>query len=410
MGRKYKNNRKYKGIQQTSNTSLRIGFSYKGKQQYETRECDPTDEKAWQEAAEIVVDIKREIRDGTFDYLRWFPDSEKAKKYAPTGGAFLKHYLPYFLEIRKNGIQKMGKEPMAESTYALCKMRNEKILIPAFGKLCVDEIDANHVYAWAEKYGADKTTKTLSNIISVLRVALDFAVLENKITINPIKNVSVFGKIKSEKIDKHDPFDRDEMHDIFMNCSGQLHNYFRFAFFTGLRTSELVALTWDDYDARRKTITVDKAKTDWDYVAGDPKTFASDRTVHLSPTAIYALDCQKIHTKRAGKEIFHNPHTDQAWDSSKKIAKQFKTVCKNAGVTYRKPYQTRHTYASMQLTEGENLAFISAQLGHTDVSFTLRTYASYIQTYRPDAGYKADAAFSDIGINQNNENLVVLSK
>jgi integrase len=410
MGRKYKNNKKYKGVQQTSNTSLRIGFSYKGKQQYETRECDPTDEKAWQEAAEIVVDVKREIRDGTFDYLRWFPDSKKGKKYEPTGGAFLKDYLPYFMKVRKNGIQKMGKKPISNSSYAYYVRTITNQLIPAFGDLCVDEIAADDVYAWGEKYGKTTTTNTLSNIISPLRVALDFAVLEKKINVNPIKNITLYGKRKNEKVSKHDPFDRDEIKDILMACKGQMHNYLRFSIFTGLRPSEVCALTWDDYDPVHKTINVDKALTDADEDVGEVKTAASERTVHLSPTAVWALTCQKVHTKLAGKEIFHNPHSNVAWKGSAPIRKQFQVVCKNAGVRYRKPYQTRHTYASMQLTVGENLAFISQQMGHTDVAFTLRTYASYIQTYKPDAGYKADAEFTDLELSGKDKKLVVLKK
>ena len=411
MGRKQKNNKKYTGVQQASASSLLLNFSYKGKQHREAVECDPTDEKAWQVAAETVVDIKREIRDGTFDYQRYFPNSKRAKKHAPTSGAFLKDFLPHYLEVRKQGIPKMGKKPMSNSTYKVCKMQMEKVLIPAFGKICVDEITADDVYAWAEKYGKSTTTKTLSNIISPLRVALDYAVMQKDInlTINPIKNINLYGKVKSEKVNKHDPFDRDEIKDILMACEGQLHNYIRFAFFTGLRTSELCALTWDDYDAVRKTISIDKALTDWDDgEVGECKTAASERTVHLSPTAVWALTCQKVHTKLAGKEIFHNPHQSKTWAGSKAIRKQWKTVLKNAGVRYRKPYQTRHTYASMQLTVGENLAFISEQLGHTDVAFTLRTYASYIQTFKPDAGYEADAAFTDLVVSGKDKKLVVL--
>jgi len=145
-----------------------------------------------------------------------------------------------------------------------------------------------------------------------------------------------------------------------------------------------------------KTISVNKALTDCDDEPADVKTAASDRIVHLSPTVIHALDCQKMHTKLAGREIFQNPHQNERWKGSEPICRQFKTVLRNAGVRYRNPYQTRHTYASMQLTVGENLAFISEQMGHTDVAFTLRTYASYIQGHRPDAGYKADEAFTDL--------------
>lgn len=51
---------------------------------------------------------------------------------------------------------------------------------------------------------------------------------------------------------------------------------------------------------------------------------------------------------------------------------------KKAGVRYRNPYQTRHTYASMMLSAGENLAWVSNQMGHSDVLITARTYARWI--------------------------------
>ena len=77
MGRKHKWNEKYEGVNYQSKSSLRLNFSYKTKQQFQTYECDPDQEQSWQVAAEIVVDIKRDIRDGAFDYKRWFPESKK---------------------------------------------------------------------------------------------------------------------------------------------------------------------------------------------------------------------------------------------------------------------------------------------------------------------------------------------
>ncbi|MGN6985796.1 tyrosine-type recombinase/integrase, partial [Neisseria sp. P0008.S010] len=37
------------------------------------------------------------------------------------------------------------------------------------------------------------------------------------------------------------------------------HNYFELAFFSGMRTSELIALTWQDIDFQRQCVRVNKA-------------------------------------------------------------------------------------------------------------------------------------------------------
>jgi len=51
---------------------------------------------------------------------------------------------------------------------------------------------------------------------------------------------------------------------------------------------------------------------------------------------------------------------------------------KKAGVRYRNPYQTRHTFASMMLSAGENIAWVSAQMGHSNVLITAKAYARWI--------------------------------
>jgi integrase len=66
---------------------------------------------------------------------------------------------------------------------------------------------------------------------------------------------------------------------------------------------------------------------------------------------------------------------------------------------YRYPYQMRHTYASTALQEGEDLGYISDQLGHIDKSFTLRTYTRFIKGNNSDRGKKLEDAFKNVAKN-----------
>lgn len=67
---------------------------------------------------------------------------------------------------------------------------------------------------------------------------------------------------------------------------------------------------------------------------------------------------------------------------------------KRAKVKYRRPYQTRHTYASMMLTAGESIAWLAEQMGHADWASLRKTYAKFIKDSIPDAGEKAVLMFS----------------
>jgi integrase len=123
-------------------------------------------------------------------------------------------------------------------------------------------------------------------------------------------------------------------------------------------------------------------------MAGYPKTAASNRSVKLSEEVIETLKDQKQYTYLQGQEIFHNPRTNKPWTGDKPIRNQWTTILKRAGVTYRYPYQTRHTFATLAATAGENIGWISQQMGHTNAGFTYKTYAGWIDDDAPEAGNK----------------------
>jgi integrase len=62
-----------------------------------------------------------------------------------------------------------------------------------------------------------------------------------------------------------------------------------------------------------------------------------------------------------------------------------KPLCETAGVPVTSSFHTtRHTYASVLLMAGEDLEWVSRQLGHKDVSTTERTYRHVLDDNRRD--------------------------
>mgnify|MGYP000017621823 CR=1 FL=1 len=51
---------------------------------------------------------------------------------------------------------------------------------------------------------------------------------------------------------------------------------------------------------------------------------------------------------------------------------------KRTDIKYRNPYQTRHTFASMLLSRGENPMFVAQQMGHKDWSMIIKVYGRWI--------------------------------
>jgi integrase len=94
------------------------------------------------------------------------------------------------------------------------------------------------------------------------------------------------------------------------------------------------------------------------------KTAAGRRAVKLLGPALAALKAQKGHTFSAGDEVFQNPRTLKRWAGDGPIRKtMWGHAVKKAGVRYRRPYQTRHTYASMMLSASEHPMWVAQQIG-----------------------------------------------
>ncbi|MCC5791302.1 MAG: site-specific integrase [Legionellaceae bacterium] len=222
------------------------------------------------------------------------------------------------------------------------------------------------------------------------RLNVDEALVDQLIKENPLNNIIISKLInkKTRKSDyKPDPFDINEINAILAESKGELKNLFQFAFFSGLRVSELIGLRWRDIDWANGIIKVEEAVVAKE--AKGPKTEAGIREAMLLPPARDALLAQKTYTFKHQNRVFYNPRTQKPWETSQQIRRTAWTyILQRAGVRYRNPYQTRHTFASMMLSQGENIMWVSKQLGHVDVEMVIKTYGRWIPDQSTQTGYR----------------------
>jgi len=381
---------KYEGIKVASASSIQLDFRYKGQRCREKIKLAPTAsnlKRVYHHRIAILDAIER----GQFDYAVTFPDSKNAAKFTRTPGAALS--LEVYLEDWVNGLKGLLKA----STVAGYEKIIFNQLIPHFGDLTVAELSRRHVKAWLQNEKQTASAKTQRNLLSVLRAALDDAVEDELIETNPLTG----WKIRHKRGDKTSaqkaavvPFNESERDAIIAACKeDQFKHLVTFAFWTGLRTSELVGLNWAHVNLKRQSVFIDEALTLAAIKAGigaeEPKTVAGSREVHLLPPALDALKRQREITGFKGAEVFQDPRYQERWAGDKPIREKFwKPTLTAADVTYRKPYAMRHTFASMALTAGEDIQAIADMLGHTDWTFTARTYAKWIPKDAPKIGSK----------------------
>jgi integrase len=382
-----------RGVKGASETSIEISFMYQGKRCRERIPLKPTPanlKRAEQHRAAILV----AIANGTFDYATTFPNSKQAATFARVPGDVesVAAYLDKWLDSKKKQLK--------ASTYASYRKIVIGYLDPWFGTMKLSGLKRRDVRAKLEQLEA--TNKTLANIQSVLRAAMTDAEEDELIDANPLTGWTYAKQEAPKETDDIDPFSRDEQQAILTALEGQGRNLVQFAFWTGLRTSELVALNWADVDWIRGVVRVQRAQTQHAEEAETTKTAAGKRDVKLLQGAMDALVAQKAHTYLRGQEVFQNPQTGERWAGDQPIRKTLWTwALKKAGVRYRYPYQTRHTYASMMLSAGEHPMWVAGQMGHRDWTMIARRYGRWMPDADKQAGSRAEAVYGAGAPNEN---------
>lgn len=370
------------GIKAVGKTSIQISFQFEGKQRRERLKLVPTTANLARAAAHRLLILKA-IDEGTFDYSYTFPNSTYHKQIKQNDKLTVQLYLDDWLNEKK---------PTLRSSTYNGYFKSIRRIKKAIGKILLSELIRQDVSLFAKTLKC--RNKTIHNILSPLRKALNDAVQNSLIEQNPIKNWSYKRVELPSTGTKPDPFNAKEQALILAQLEGQSKNIIQFAFWTGLRTSELIALEWADVDWKRRAVRIERAKTDAAITDEPTKTNAGNREVKLLNPALEAINAQKPYTYFKQGKVFENPATDKPWEGSQEIWRNlWQPALKTAQVRHRKLYNTRHTFASMMLTAGEPIVWVSRALGHSSVELTARTYATLIPDALPDAGGKAERMF-----------------
>ena len=369
--------------------SIQIAFTLDGEQCRHSLKIKPTDKNIIY-ASNKLNSIKFDIEINKFDYEKHFPKSRASKAIKKGAPKTIKDALLLFLENKKTTCE--------HSTFHGYNNCVNNILIKEFGNLLLKEINEEHIINWIGKLNCSR--KTVTNNLIPMRSILMHAAKKRWIDSDPmayvpiIKEFKNLNKRKPEEVP--DPFSPQEIHDILKAAEeGPIRNLFKFAFSTGLRTSELIALSWDDIDFNKNEATIRKA-----YVLKKmkcTKTPSGERTIKLNSHALNALEDQKKYKISGLDNVFYNENKGLHWAGDYEIRRVWKKILSEAGVRYRYPYQTRHTYASLSISSGEKEIFVAHQMGHRDVTVIRQSYAKWVSETDPHAGSKLDSALSNIG-------------
>ncbi len=367
----------------SSGETINITFTYKGVKCREPLSNLEVNNKNLKYAERTLGEIHNKIERGTFIYAEYFPRSARLKIFGNAAtGKTVKMYLDEYLKI----CETRNLSPSTIGGYKKCRSAlSELHIFPA------SELTPAALKTWIQ---SQKTTlKTIRNQLSFLRSSLDEAITDGVLQINPVSLVTA-SRYRSKETETEDTYVVDPLTpaevDALLTSAGnkQWENLFRFAIHTGMRSSELCALRWKDIDFIQKTAHVQSAS-----VAGvtkGTKTKAGTRKVELTNEAMLALSSQKPFSFMKDATVFEDPKTGKAWANADAIRKKaWVPTLRKAGIRYRNPYQTRHTFATRHISQGVNLFWLAGQMGHKGPEMLFRHYGSYLKEYDGQTSNKA---------------------
>lgn len=150
---------------------------------------------------------------------------------------------------------------------------------------------------------------------------------------------------------------------------------------TGMRFSEALAVTGDDFDFAQQTLNVNKT---WDYKEHSgflpTKNRSSVRKIQLDwQTAMQFAGLVKQLNLSADKPIFTSLMKSGEKIYNSTVNYRLTRHCKKAGVSLITVHGLRHTHASLLLFAGVSIASVARRLGHSSMTTTQQTYLHIIQ-------------------------------
>ena len=276
---------------------------------------------------------------------------------------------------------------VAKSTWLDYKLSMNNFILPVFGNMPINDIRKHHLQAFRKKTmsvvqpGKKEPCKEkrMNNIFVPLRCVFNFA-YENELI---EKNVMDLVKnLVSGKTDIN-PLSIEEVIK-FLGCVEPYYkNFFKIAFFSGMRFGEMAALMWSNVDFEEGYIRVRAT-----LVKGEkkiPKTKSSNRDIKMS------LPLREAFMEQKNNFIFNNDYVFMNSQMRNLVPHSINShiwhpTLEKAGLKPRPLYQTRHTFATLMLDAGEQPGWVANQMGHTSLKMIYEHYYKYIKNYKNNEG------------------------
>jgi len=328
---------------------LYVQFEVDGKRYQRSLKMEDTVANRKLATSKIIPKLQLKILSGEFG-----KEKKDAKKF--------EHYARLYLKSKDS-----------VKTYSELSSMVENQLVSMFGKRTITSISRGDVKSWIDEKLDDVSVPRVSRLLQVLGAIFDIAVDYEHIETNPARG----HKLPRHAKKTEEPFTPQQVKHLLKNAESKwFRNFLAFAFYTGARTGELIALTWNDVNIDDMYIDINKSKRHG--VISSTKTLSGMRKVPIFASLLPYIKSQRRNASSIF--VFTNPQNDEQFWSSKNLKPYWERTCKNAGVQKTRLYNTRHTFITNMLKEGSlSILEIAQIVGHKNTEMIIKNYANFIR-------------------------------
>ena len=241
---------------------------------------------------------------------------------------------------------------------------------------------------------------TIRKAIVILNQIMAYAVRHRLVDYNPVRDAErPRGQGKEGEEKKITVLTPEQIRAFIDSVTEQKYKtLFLTAVMTGARQGEILGLKWSDVDFSKKQISINRTFNMGRFFT--PKTKKSTRRIDLAPILVKSLAEWKLASGGKSDDlVFYSICKDNKPDKPKEektevkgpmnysnmVQRYFQKGLMAAGVPLIRFHDLRHTYASLLLSQGENIKYIQTQLGHSSPTVTLNVYSHLMKEENQEA-------------------------